>query len=153
MRWSYSVQHQCHFFQTQCILKHQSLLLDITEERMKGRPKEERCYICRQKMVMWHWSAKLKTDRDISHRRSCQKTAVQQNTGWQRGLQKWWVWWRNHKNDQQKINTACTFGDGSFIITAASVCWAAMLAPPTATEAPPTGPVIMSKMSGTNDGQ
>jgi len=47
----------------------------------------------------------------------------------------------------------CTFGDGSFIIMAASVCCAATLAPPITTEAPPTGPVIRSKLSGTNDGQ
>jgi len=32
------------------------------EGGMKGRPEREcRCYICWQKMVMWHWSEKLKT--------------------------------------------------------------------------------------------
>jgi len=51
-------------------LKHQSLLLDIIG-RMKGRAKGERrrmqmlqSYRCWQKMVMWHWSEKLKTDGD-----------------------------------------------------------------------------------------
>jgi len=48
------------------ILRHESSLLDITEGRMKGRPTRGRrrlqCCTCWQKMIMWQWGKKLKTD-------------------------------------------------------------------------------------------
>jgi len=47
--------------------RHQNLLLDIVGKRREDLKEEEgrcRCYICRQKMVMWHWSETLKTDGD-----------------------------------------------------------------------------------------
>jgi len=50
-------------------LSHKTLLLDI-EGQLKGRPKAGRrmhcrCSICWQKIVMWHWSEKLKTDGSV----------------------------------------------------------------------------------------
>ena len=68
------------------VLRHDGLLHEITERRMRGIPRERsriqvlHDYDCQMMMVILHSNGQLRTERDGDTEKGCQKPAVQQKT-------------------------------------------------------------------------